>query len=316
MAARKFIRTTCVSVLATLGIVVAVIGYWSIKKNSATTLPTEEDFVVVTTIFPYYSLAKQIVGDAGVVENLLPTGAGAHDVALTPHALQLLERADVLVINGLGLESYLDIEKIQADHPDLVVVQLSDTLVGEVITGSGVNNSESTTTTPNPHIWLSPKEARVQALTMMKFFSQLNPTHAATYTNNGEHVTAELGQLDADYRAAVSGFHTTEFIAFHNALPYVARDYGLTQVAVIEEFPGETPSPQEIIELQQLMTNTGVHVILTEPQFSPRTAESLAQDTGARVVEFDTIETGDPNIDTYQSKMRQNLHNLQLAMNL
>lgn len=300
-----------VSVVLVLSI---TLGLFGLSRIQSSPIPTENGKLsIVTTIFPIYDWTRQIAGADANVSLLLSGGAGAHDASLTPQAIKQLSTADVLIMNGAGLETFLDIEELQKDNPSLIVIKMQDAVPELLrIDTSGQNNILSDV---NPHIWLSPKLAVLQARLIMQTLISLDPgQHANNYSANGTAYIQQLQQLDADYAQTTTNFSQKKFIAFHSAMPYVARDYNLEQVAVIENFPGESPSPEDIISLHNLITSQNVKTIFTEPQFSPRIAETIATDTGAQLAIFDTLEVEDIEKDTYISKMQENLNNMERAM--
>lgn len=290
----------------------AIFGLSQIKRAS----PTEtglHKLTIVTTLFPTYDWTRNIVGDDATVNLLLSGGAGAHDASLTPQAVKQLADADVLIMNGAGLETFLDVEQLQLDHPDLTVIKMQDAVPNLLrVDESGQANTLSDV---NPHIWLSPNLAMAQVRLIMATLQALDPgQHAIQYATNGAAYIQQLEQLNEDYAQTTAQFSQRKFISFHDAMPYVARDYNLQQVAVIEDFPGESPSPDDIISLHNLITAQNVKTIFTEPQFSPSVAETIAADTGAHLAIFDTLEVEDIEKDTYISKMRENLANMLTAM--
>ncbi|MEK7540475.1 MAG: metal ABC transporter substrate-binding protein [Patescibacteria group bacterium] len=300
--------------LVIIGVIFIVLAVIVVVKYSGTPATTSSDKIqVVATLFPMYDWAKQIGGDKVEVSLLLSGGAGAHDVSFTPQIAIQLSRVDLLIMNGAGLETYLDTEELKGENRKLTILKMD-----AAITDGIQLNAEEQTGYPlsqlNPHIWLSPEQAIKQARLIQQTLINLDPDNAAYYTKQGDAYLADLAALDAQYASTTAGFSQKSFIAFHNAMPYVARDYGLNQIAVIEDFPGTAPSPQDIVYLHTIITETGVNVIFTEPQFSSQVAQTLSADTGAKLAEFDTLETADPEKDTYISKMTTNLTNMAVVM--
>lgn len=284
-------------VLGAMVIILVIIG---MNYSKTPTTSSEEKFQVVATLFPTYDWVKQIGGDKVEVSLLLTGGAGAHDVSFNPQAAIQLSKADLLVMNGAGLETYLDTTQLASENPDLAIIKMETAIT------DGIKF--------NPHIWLSPEQAIKQASLIQQSLMNLDPENAEYYQIHGDTYLVELKNLDATYSSNINEFSQRSFIAFHNAMPYVARDYELEQIAVIEDFPGTAPSPKDIVDLHTIITETGVNIIFTEPQFSSQVAQTLAMDTGAKLAEFDTLETADPEKETYISKMNTNLANMNAVM--
>lgn len=304
---------TKVGVLIAGGILLILVILVGIKYSNKPVVSSSDKIQVVATLFPMYDWAKQIGGDKVEVSLLLSGGAGAHDVSFTPQAAIQLSQADMLIMNGAGLETYLDIEELEKENPDLTIIKM-DSVITDGIELDEEEKEEHPLSQFNPHFWLSPEQVITQARLIQQTLTTLDPDNAEYYQEQGQKYLAELGALDAQYTLTTAGFSQKSFIAFHDAMPYVARDYGLEQIAVIEDFPGTAPSPQDIVDLHAIITETGVNIIFTEPQFSPQVAQTLAADTGAKLAEFDTLETADPEKDTYILKMTLNLASMESVM--
>lgn len=302
-----------ITLLLVLIIGIVVIGTIFFTYQKQPTTSATDKVQVVATLFPMYDWVKQVGGDNVEVHLLLTGGAGAHDVSLTPQAAIQLQRADVLVMNGAGLETYLDVDELQTQNPNLMIVKMESAGIDPVELDEE-EKEEHPLSQFNPHIWLSPKQAVRQVELIQQTLISVDPEQADAYGEQGQAYLVQMNALHQEYVSTTADFSKRSFIAFHDAMPYVAQDYGLEQVAVVEEFPGTSPSPQDILDLHELILETGVNVIFTEPQFSPQVAKTLASDTGATLAEFDTLETADPDLDTYIEKMRSNLNNMESVL--
>ena len=119
--------------------------------------------------------------------------------------------------------------------------------------------------------------------------------------------------LDREITEASANFSEHRFIAFHRAFSYFARDYGLEQVAVIEEVPGEAPTPGEIAAIQETVRQYNLRGLFVEPQFSSRLVEQLSADLGLAVAPLDTLETASPG-DSYIRLMEGNVAALERVL--
>lgn len=302
-----------VGLLVACGILLIIVIVVGLKYSNKPVVSSSDKVQVVATLFPMYDWVKQIGGDKVEVSLLLSGGAGAHDVSFTPQAAIQLSQADLLIMNGAGLETYLDTAELENGNSNLTIIKM-DSAITDGIELDEEEKEEHPLSRFNPHIWLSPEQVIKQARLIQQTLITIDPDNTAYYQEQGQKYLTELAALDAKYTSTTAEFSQKSFIAFHDAMPYVARDYGLEQIAVIEDFPGTAPSPQDIVNLHSIITNTGVNIIFTEPQFSPQVAQTLAADTGAKLAEFDTLETADPEKDTYISKMTTNLANMESVM--
>ncbi|MHB0979867.1 MAG: metal ABC transporter substrate-binding protein [Thermoleophilia bacterium] len=248
--------------------------------------------LVVASVPIIYSLTANVAGDAVRLENLLPPGSSPHQVSFTPGQARLLHDADILIVNGAGLEPWVDDLVAASGNKTLRVVVASKGLEflqpGEPvpIPGSKSDQAEEPTNV-DPHVWLDPANARRMVDTIANGLAQGDPADADAFRQRAATYNARLETLDTEIRAALQAVPNRRFISFHSAFQYYARAYGLEQAAVIEEFPGKEPSPQYLAGLVRLVKESGVTAVFSEPQFSPRPADALAREAGVTVYEVD-----------------------------
>jgi ABC-type Zn uptake system ZnuABC Zn-binding protein ZnuA len=248
--------------------------------------------LVVTSVPIIYSLTANVAGDAVRLENLLPPGSSPHQVSFTPGQARLLHDADILVVNGAGLEPWVDDMVAASGNKTLRVLVASKGLEflrpGEPvpIPGSKSDQTEEPTNV-DPHVWLDPANARRMVTTIAEGLAQGDPADADAFRQRAVAYDTRLQTLDTEIRAALQGVPNRRFISFHSAFQYYARAFGLEQAAVIEEFPGKEPSPQYLAGLVRLVKESGVTAVFSEPQFSPRPADALAREAGVTVYEVD-----------------------------
>ncbi|OFX17759.1 MAG: hypothetical protein A2Z18_01840 [Armatimonadetes bacterium RBG_16_58_9] len=262
--------------------------------------------VVAASISPLADFAKKVGGDLVEVELLVPAGASPHTFQLTPQQMNTLSKASVLILNGVGLEFWADKAISAADNPNLKVVRTADGL--DIIDDVDEEHGKG----GNPHVWLSPVCAISQVKAIRDAFIEADPQHKYSYAANAAHFIGQLEQLDSEIRRQVESFSTNKFVAFHPAWVYLARDYGLVQAAVIEKSPGVEPSPSEASDVVRTVRKIEARAIFAEPQFSPKVAEVIAQESGARVLILDPL--GKPDDYDYIKMMRANLKQMAEAL--
>jgi ABC-type Zn uptake system ZnuABC Zn-binding protein ZnuA len=260
--------------------------------------------VVAASILPLADFARQVGGDRVTVSVLVPPGASPHTYEPTPAQLVLLSRARVLVLNGVGLEFWADKVIAAAHNPRLIVVR----------TAAGLPLLSGPPDEPggNPHVWLSPRDAIHQVLAIRDALIRADSAGAGPYRVNAERYVAELTALDAEVRDTVATFRSHAFIAFHPAWAYFARDYGLTEAAVIEPSPGREPSPAQIAHIIQTAKAIGARAIFAEPQYPTKAAQVIAGETGATVLLLDSL--GRPPTYEYLPTMRYDLAQMARAL--
>ncbi len=267
---------------------------------------------VVATIFPLADFVKNVAGDKAEVITLLPAGASPHTWEPLPEQVQSVADARLFFINGAGLEFWAEKVVKAAASSDLVVVDTSmmALMEGALLTGEGDEQGGV-----NPHIWLDPVLAQKQAEVIAAALVIVDPANRDVYIANAAAYVAELKLLDQEIRGVTQDFSIREFITFHPSWTYFARRYGLVEAAVIEESPGQEPSPAYIQQVVDLARGLKVKAIFAEPQFSSKAAETIAAESGAEVRFLDPIGGADlPGRDSYINLMRYNLDQMKQAM--
>lgn len=262
--------------------------------------------IVAASIAPMADFAGNVGGDLVDVELLVPPGASPHTYQLDPEQMRLLSKASVLVLNGVNLEFWADKAIGGAENPKLIVVRTAE---GLPLIGSPEDHIHEG---GNPHVWLDPIYAIYQVQAIRDAFTKADPAHKSQYTANAADYIRKLRQLDADIRSQVRSFRHKRFVAFHPSWVYFARRYGLVQAAVIEESPGREPSPSHIREIVESAKRMHAKAIFAEPQFSPKAAQVIADEVGAKVLMLDPL--GKPPDYDYVKTMRGNLKQMAEAL--
>ncbi|HOV25232.1 MAG TPA: metal ABC transporter substrate-binding protein [Pseudobacteroides sp.] len=280
--------------------------------NSPETTNTgkQKEFTIVTSFYPIYVSAINVAKDIpGVrVKNMTEPQTGClHDYQLSPADLKTLESADVFVINGAGMEAFMD--KVISQMPKLKVVEASKGI--ELIKNSSDGEE-------NPHVWVSISEAIKQVKNISEELALINPQNADKYRKNSEDYIKKLEALKEKMHNELDGIKNRDIVTFHESFPYFAKEFNLNIVAVIEREPGSEPSAGEIADTINIIKKTNVKALFAEPQYSKKAAESIANQTGAKVFTLDPIVTGseDGDVDGYINKMEENLKSLLEALKI
>ncbi|MDI6740491.1 MAG: metal ABC transporter substrate-binding protein [Candidatus Edwardsbacteria bacterium] len=267
------------------------------------------DLIVAASFYPVYIEALNVAGNVpGVrVVNLAPPQTGClHDYQLTPQDLKTLAAAEILVINGGGMEPFID--KATRQLPRRGGLQVINASQGIRFLQAGGGNSE------NGHVWLSLSNAQRQVRNIARRLSELDPTHAPQYRRNADGYLAKLDMLKAKIHRELKGITRRDIVTFHEAFPYFAKEFGLNVVAVIELEPGAEPSAGELVAIVSLVRETGVKVLFAEPQYPAKSARAIARETGATVSLLDPAVDGPADPDAYIRIMEQNLETLKQAL--
>lgn len=270
-----------------------------------------EDVSVMATFYPVYILAENVLdGVEGVsLSSMTPPSTGClHDYQLLTSDMRSLAKAQALLINGAGMESFLS--DVTGQFPKLTVIDCS---VGVNLIAEDEEDEEEEHDHGhdhgeyNAHIWLAPENAIQMVKNLRDGLSALLPGQAERIAQNAEAYIARLSALDAELRAAIEPLPRKEIVTFHEAFPYFARAYGLEVKAVVALEPDEPVSPRMLKEVIAKVKAAGNPPLFSEPQYESAALRTVAQETGAPVYELDPLVTGDGAKTAYEDVMRKNL---------
>ncbi len=256
----------------------------------------EETLEIVATTYPVYLFACAVTdGVEGVSVERLNTGSVSclHDYTLSVDDMKKIEGADVLVLNGAGLEDFMD-DALAASGAAVVDcsqgVELLPALEHDHHEGDGDHDHGHW----DPHIWMDPDNAMIMVGNLRDALSELDPDHAGDYESNARGACALLGSWDSlaehffEDAPVVSGL-----ITFHDGFQYFARAYGLELLESIEEEAGSEASAHEIVEITELVRERDIPVIFTEVNGSDATAKAISRETGCAVAQLSMLMDGE-----------------------
>ena len=281
-----------------LGLLAGGCGKAGAPKKTAGTV------TILTSFHPMHIMVLNIAGGVpGVtVRNLTqPTAGCLHDYQLSPQELAALADADMLVVNGAGMESFL--AKAVSQYPKLKIVEASQGL--DLIRENGG---------ANPHIWVSPIGAMEQVRQIAAGLAVADSAHAAQYRANADAYLVRLNALRTKMHAELDGLPNRRIVTMHEAFPYFAREFKLEIAGVIEREPGSEPSAGELAGTITAVRASGIRAVFAEPQYPAKAAEAIARETGATVYLLDPAVTGPAGADSYLKTMEQNLEVLRHAL--
>lgn len=282
---------------------------------------------VAASIGPLGEFCRQLGGDLVQVQVIIPPGASPHTFEPSPGVLRQAAQAKVLAYIGADLEPWLPrfIASLKGKKPLVVVASDGLPLIREAsrqLLSANAHKEKDNhkhqhhheAGSANPHVWLDPVLAQDICRRLAAALAQADPGNAETYQKNLQIYLEKLARLHERIQQATAGFKIRQFVSFHPSFSYFARRYGLTEAGVIEVAPGREPSPRYLQALVKVVRQAGLKVIFSEPQFSPRLAEVLAQEAGARVLVLDPLGGRPPYGDDYLALMEYNLQSMAAAM--
>ena len=251
---------------------------------------------VIVSLAIFADFARQVGGDRVDVSTLVPAGADPHTYEPGPSRVAKLTKADLVIVNGLGLEAALE-DVIEENTPSsAILVKLTEGL--PVID-------------KNPHLWLDVQNAIAYVEHIRDALAEIDPVGADTYRANADGYLAELRALDEEVAAAIDSIPSDrrKLVTFHDAFPYLARRYGLEMVAVVVASPGKEPSAKDVANLVDAIAAEDVPAVFKEPQLNARILELAADDAGVEVCTLHSAAL-DKKVNTYVKLMRFNAKEL------
>ena len=282
--------------LCALGLLLSACG------QSAAPQPTDDDTLhIVATTYPVYLFTTAVTdGVDGVVVSLLVNQQTSclHDYTLTVGDMKAIEGADVIVMNGAGLEDFMD-DALSASH-----AQVIDCSEGVDLLPAQGHEDHGHDAEYDPHIWMSYENAALMLKNIEEGLCVLNPEREEDYDRNFDNAIDAMG-YDPDKLAVLAD---KPLITFHSGFQYFAQATGLNLLKAIEEEEGSEASAAEIKEIVALIEEYNIPAIFTEVNGSDSTAQAIARETGVAVYQLDMIMSGDgTGIQPYIDAMEKNM---------
>ncbi len=295
-----------------------------VDTGPATAKPADGKLTIYTSFYPLYFVTEKIAGDHADVINIVPPGVEPHDFEPTAKDIVAMSQGQVLVYNGSGLEAWIDKAITSFDQTNMTVVNATDGLPLLPISeeehdhAAESQGSEHDHGEFDPHVWLDPTLLKAQAEKVKDALVKTDQAHSQDYVTNYEKLAGELDRLDKEFQDVTASAKQKEIVVAHSAFGYLAHKYGLTQTGVSGLTPEAEPSPAELKQLVEHVKEHNIHYILFETLVSPKVAEVIARETGAKTATLNpleglTVDEANAGKD-YLSIMRENLETLRLAL--
>jgi zinc transport system substrate-binding protein len=242
---------------------------------------------VATDIYPVEFLVQRIGGDVVEVRNLTPPGTEPHDLELKPSDVRLLHTADLVLV-------------VVNDLQPAVARALRDRYNAYQLGAPYENGGD-------PHLWLSPPLMVKMAGTVLNTIATNRQQDASELRARYETLKQELQTLDREFKTKLRVCARREIFTSHAAFGYLAKEYGLRQIAITGIDPEAEPSPKRLQEIARQARDAGATTIFFETLVSPRVSESVARIVGGKTALLDPVESVTSKADDYFSVMRRNL---------
>lgn len=276
---------------------------------AASTSPVSAQLRVVATTPDLASVAREIGGDKVNVVALAKPTEDPHYVDAKPSHIVTLNRADALIEGGAELElGWLPPllensrnSKISAGAPGRIVA--SDGVKMLEVPTSFDRSKGDVHSLGNPHFMIDPVTVRIIARNIANHFAQIDPKSAATYNGNLARFNTKLAAKYADWQRQLAPYRGARIVTYHKDFVYLAERFGLTIVDELEPKPGIAPSPAHLAQVIGKMKSTNAKVILVQPFQNRKTAETVARQTGATVLDIAQQPGAVPNTTSYFDMM-------------
>ncbi|RCW51236.1 metal ABC transporter solute-binding protein, Zn/Mn family [Paenibacillus prosopidis] len=344
---KQSLRFTALSVLLTALLIFAAAcgSNANIANNPADTTNAANDssvnnavekqqVSVVTSFYPLYYLASEIGGEHVKAVNLVASGVEPHDWTPKSRDLDTASNAQLFLYHGAGLEGWVD-DFLKGLSKDSTVVtkEMSDGIT--LIEGTEeeeehadehedehanehADEKEHDHGGLDPHTWVSPKSALKLAENVKNSLIEVDAANQADYEKNYDALKQKLEALDADYTAKLAQTASKDIVVSHQAFGYLARDYGLNQVAIMGLSADAEPRGQDLLEITKFVKENNVKYIFFEELVSDQLAKTLADEADVDTLVLNPLEGLTPEQEkageTYLSLMERNLQNLLQAL--
>lgn len=266
---------------------------------------------VVAAFYPLQYVLERVGGDAVTVTGLTAPGVEPHHLELTPKQVAGLGEADLVVVLD-GFQPAVD-DAVGQEAADrmLDVAQVAPLEQGFAPIEEGELQEDERGA--DPHVWLDPRRLADIGDALADRLAEVDPDDASAYRDRAAGLRSDLTALDAEFRAGLRRCARKELVTSHNAFGYLARAYGLDQIGITGLTPEEEPSPRRLAEVVDLARARHVTTIFFEDLVSPKVAESLAREVGARAAVLSPLESP-PDDGDYITAMQTNLAALRSAL--
>ncbi len=296
-------------------VVVALFAWFSARVVSPTG-NVSGPVPVVASFYPLAQFAAAVGGDRVLVTTIIPAGVEPHDYEPTPRDVTAVYTAKLFISNGGGLDPWAD--KIQPEAVSLDVKTLQMASLFELRSLDGTADKPDQAASVDPHIWLDPVLAERQVEAIRDALTTIDPAGKDVYASNTATYLTQLQSLDEQYRSGLADCALDTIVSSHDAFGYLGDRYGFTILPVAGVSPDQEPTLDRLSALIRMVEEQKIPVVFFETLASPKIAQTLAAEAGAKTEVLNPIE-GVSAADqvagiTYLSLMQENLGRIKSAL--
>ena len=257
---------------------------------------------IVTSFYPMYVIALNLTEGAEGIElsNMADVNVGClHDYTLTTEDMKKVENADIFISNGLGMENF--ISKILESNSDMKVIDSSNNL--ENVISNGIEE--------NAHIWTSIDNYILQVQNIAEELKTADAKNAEIYTQNAQKYVDELNKLNEEYKSKLAKLNGEKAICLNEAFEYMGQELGMEMITIKTDHEESTISAGMLKSVINKVKEDDIKIIIIDKNDSKTNAETIANETGAKILELNSDLTGELNKDAYINQMRENMNILE-----
>lgn len=292
--------------LSIIIVVVIIVGIVIAIPKETKEQQENGNFKIVTSFYPVYIMTINLTQGAQNTEvmNLTQNNVGClHDYTLSTADMRKVENANLFIQNGMGLENFAD--KITSTYPNLKVVDSSANVMGRI------DGQEGT----NPHIWTSIENYTKQVQLITEKLCEYNPENMQIYRQNSENYLKSLNDLKLRYSTELHHLNGQKAVILNEALTYLAKDLQMQTIEIATNHEESTLSAEVIRNVIEKMKQENIKIILVGAEDDIKNAQTLANETGAKIYKLETGLTGTTSKDAYLNSMTGNLEILKQIRN-
>lgn len=295
---KKLSRKKIVTILIIIIVIIGIIGFIVWKNLNKSNKQNDNTIKIVTSFYPMYILGENITDGATNIEleNMADVNVGClHDYTLTTEDMKKLENADIFISNGLGMENFID-KAISANQAMKIID--SSTNIQDLI----LHEDET-----NAHIWTSIEKYIEQVKNVSEGLKESNPENAEIYEENANNYIEKLEQLREKYLNELKNLQGKKAICLNEAFEYMGQELGLEMTTVKTDHEESTMSAEMLKSIIDTAKEENIEMIIVDKNDNRANAETIEQETGARIYELNSGLSGSMEKDEYVKAIEENL---------
>lgn len=271
---------------------------------------------VYTTLYPLEYFTKRIGGEHIQVENLVPVGTDSHEFEPSAKDFTQLAEADLFIHNGVELQPW--VEKVEHVMDESKSKRVDTTQSISLLHSESDGDDDHDHHQKNPHVWLDPQLAKKQADQIKQGLIEMDRKNQQLYEKNYHQLAIELDQLDQEFQKVANQKQTNKIVVSHNAFAYLAKRYGLKQIAISGLSPMDEPSPQKLKQIVDTIKKHQLKYIFFETFGTGKLVKTVQKEANVKALSLHPLEgltkkEADSGED-YFSIMYKNKENLKKAL--